>query len=372
MLYREFGKTGKKISALAFGGMRFKEIKVGDEYFVDEEATIEALRRGYELGINYFDSGYFYCRNRSEKIVGKAIKPFRDKVFLSTKIPMNQVKGQGDYRRWLEHCLKETDTDYIDFFHFWSMRKKDFSEKVVPFNLEKEVQKAKDEGLIKHCSFSFHDTPENLRYIVDNFSYFETALLSYNFLDSSLKEEIAYLSEKGLGVLIMNPVGGGRLAANSEFYKTIGLKSSAMPSYELAFSFVLGTNGVTAALSGMSTKEMVEQNVAAVNNFEKISKEDMKTLTDAAENLREKCNLYCTGCKYCIPCPQKIDIPAIFNLYNLYSVYNLKDEAKREYEKIKRKGATASDCIKCGICESKCTQKISIIEELEKIDNILG
>ena len=161
MQYRPFGKTGVNISTLGFGCMRLPEIQQEDGSFVvDQEKTDEMLRRAYDLGVNYFDTALFYCHGNSEIAIGKALKPIRDKVYISTKCPLERVKEPADFRKTLEERLRKLDTDYVDFYHFWGINQKAFDEKIVPLGLIEEAKKLKAEGLIRHISFSFHDKPE--------------------------------------------------------------------------------------------------------------------------------------------------------------------------------------------------------------------
>jgi predicted aldo/keto reductase-like oxidoreductase len=215
MKYRDFGKTGLKISQIGFGCMRLPEIERDGQRVVDEEKAIPMLRRGYELGINYFDTAVGYNNGQSQYVVGRALKPFRDKVMISTKLPLGMVNETDDFKRVLFQSLERIDTSYIDFYHFHGINKRDFDEKIVPLKLMDEARKAIDEGLIRHISFSFHDDPNNMKYIIDRGEIFASVLMQYNLLDRSNEEVLAYAHEKGLGTVIMGPVAGGRLAAPS-------------------------------------------------------------------------------------------------------------------------------------------------------------
>ena len=273
MQYRPFGNTGVNISTLGFGCMRLPEIQKEDgSWEVDQEKTDAMLMRAYELGVNYFDTALYYCHSNSEIAVGKALKPIRDKVYISTKCPLELVKEPGDFRKTLETSLKKLDTPYVDFYHFWGINQKTFDEKIVPMNLIAETQKLKEEGLIRHISFSFHDSPEALKHIIDNGMGLESVLLQYNLLDRANEEMIQYAAAKGLGVVVMGPVGGGRLAAPTELAAKLG--TEAVNTYELAFKFVLGNPGVCCALSGMQTIDMVEQNAVVASLENPMSEEE--------------------------------------------------------------------------------------------------
>ena len=167
MNYRKFGNTGEKISALGFGCMRFPEYEKDGKMYVDQDKVDEMVAEAYRQGVNYFDTAPKYCNCNSEEAVGRAVKGFRDKVLLSTKIPLDVCKKPGDYRRALEHSLDKLGTDHLDFYHFWGINRKEFDQTIMAQDLLADAAKAKEEGLIRHISFSFHDEPLAIKYIID-------------------------------------------------------------------------------------------------------------------------------------------------------------------------------------------------------------
>ena len=374
MQYRKHGNTGINISALGFGCMRLPEIQLEDgTWVVEQEKVNEMMLRAYELGVNYFDTALYYCHHNSEIAIGKALKPIRDKVYVSTKCPLDLVKKTEDFEKILDKSLAKLDMEYVDFYHFWGIDRKEFDEIIVPLGLLEEAQRLKKIGKIRHISFSFHDTPEALKYIIDNGQGLETVLLQYNLLDRANEEMIHYAREKGLGVVVMGPVGGGRLAAPTELAQKLG--QGNVNTYELALRFILGHPGVCCALSGMQNVTMVEQN-AAIGSLEvPMTEEQWKQAGESMENLKKFSELYCTGCAYCQPCPQGIEIPKIFQAYTYHNVYGLKESAKNAWNRYvnneKKPGATSKDCIDCGFCESKCPQKLKIRDLLKKVEPVL-
>jgi len=376
MQYRDFGKTGVKISQLGYGCMRLPEIEENGIWRIDEEKAIPMLRRAWERGVNYFDTAVGYCHENSQYTVGRALKPMREQVMISTKLPMGSVSCRGDYRRILEQSLERLDTPYIDFYHFHALNRRAFDEKVLGFGLLEEARRAKEEGLIRHISFSFHDRPEEIRNIIERGEIFESILVQYNLLDRGNEPYMEYAHEKGLGVVVMGPVAGGRLAAPSELYrKLLGRESTATP--ELALRFVLGNPNVSCALSGMGSVEMVEENTAIASEKEPMSREDWEKAGVMMEEIKKFSDLYCTGCSYCMPCPKGINIPSVFNAHTYRSVYGLVDHAKSMYRRIKnpedtRAGAPVSECVKCGACVKKCPQFIDIPKKLREVDAEFG
>ena len=178
MQYRKFGNTGVNISALGFGCMRLPEIQQEDgSWTVDQEKVNAMMHSAYEKGVNYFDTAPYYCHKNSEEAIGKALKPFRDKVYVSTKCPLDVVKKTEDLEAMLDKSLAKLDMEYVDFYHFWGIDRKEFDEIIVPLNLLEEARRLKKMGKIRHISFSFHDTPDALKYIIDNGPQLESVLL---------------------------------------------------------------------------------------------------------------------------------------------------------------------------------------------------
>lgn len=372
MKYRKMGKTGIEISALGFGCMRLPEYEKDGKWYIDNDLAIPMLRKAYEYGVNYFDTAYYYCHSNSERTLGQAVKPFRDKVYLSTKIPLEEVHSKEDFWGLLKTSLARLDTDYIDFYHFWALNKNRFDEVVLKYGLIDEAMEAKRQGLIRHLSFSFHDDPKVIKYIIDTGKVFSSMLVQYNLLDRKNEEMINYAHDQGLGVVIMGPVGGGRLASpENALGEKLNLGSIA--TYELAFKFVLSNPNVTCALSGMENLAVLKKNVQVINNFTSLTTEEQANLQQALTELQKFSELYCTGCKYCNGCPQSIKIDQIFGLYTYYNVYGLTDFAKQAYARyLKNQNVGQIEtCLECGLCESKCPQKLPIIEDLKKVDRIL-
>ena len=380
MQYRKFGKTGKMISALGFGCMRLPEIEKDGKKLVDEEKAIPMLRRAYEQGVNYFDTAYGYCNEQSQPVLGKALKSVRGNVMLATKQPLHLVKETGDFRKVLEKQLRSMDTPYIDFYHFHGINKEAMDGQIKPMKLMDEARKAIDEKLIKHMSFSFHGDSKDMRHIIEQGEIFSSVLLQYNLLDRSNEEAIAYLAEAGIGTVVMGPVAGGRLAAPSSLAdKLLGEKNPE--TVELAIRFVLGNPNVSCALSGMGSMPMLEQNLKVGEMEVPMNAADFEKAGQLMADLKKFSDLYCTGCDYCKPCPQGINIPHIFNAFTHHNVYGMTALGKNMYSQVTRGhkdwhgnliSEPVSKCAECGNCEAKCPQHIKIIEKLKEIDAIFA
>ena len=342
----------------------------------DTEEGIRIIHKAMEEGVNYFDTAPYYCEKQSEIIVGKALKGRRDQVYLSTKNPIDNASGD-DFEKRLETSLNKLDTDYIDFYHMWGIDLESYQTKVsVPDGPLERAIKLKEQGVLRHISFSFHDDPKNMIEIIKRGKgIFESVLCQYNLLDRSHEEAIAFAHEQGLGVVIMGPVGGGRLGAPSEVIRAL-MPGKVESSAEVALRFVLNNPNVHIALSGMGSMAMVEENCRVASNMQPLSDEEQHRIeTMMAENQR-LAELYCTGCNYCMPCPAGLNIPEIFKMMNYHRVYKITDYARQEYARIGKvewmKYENASACVDCGACEDKCPQHLKIRDQLKQTHEVLG
>jgi hypothetical protein len=262
----------------------------------------------------------------------------------------------------LELQLGMLDMGYIDFYHFHGINKQAFDEKIIGFGLKKEVEKAIDEGLIKHISFSWHGENNDIPYVVESFEIFSSVLLQYNLLDRSNEKNIDYLANKGIGVVIMGPIGGGRLSVPSELSEKLLGKNFSTP--ELALRFVLGNKNVSCVM------EMLSGNLKVADIETPMALEDFEKAIVMTDELKKLSDLYCTGCNYCMPCPHNVNIPGCFAAYNVsYSVgmyAGVQQYLTSTGINDARKNYVASNCKKCGKCEKLCPQHIQIIKSLKK------
>jgi predicted aldo/keto reductase-like oxidoreductase len=321
------------------------------------------------------DTAEAYSLNKSEVAVGKAIKGQRDKVYVSTKV--SRVCESGDeWRVHFDGCLQRLDTDYVDFYHHHNLQWKNYQKQLGPDGLMARCRQAAQEGLIRHVCFSSHDKSENIVKLIDT-GAFDGMLVQYNLLDRKNAEVIAYAHEKGMGVAVMGPVGGGRLAAPSARIRD--MVGGARSTPEVALRFVLSNPSVTLALSGMTTMEMVRENVATASQEGPLSAKEEQNIQAALEETGRLIDLYCTGCGYCMPCPNNVDIPGNFEAMNYYRVWGLEEHARELYGhlgKKRRRGAEvqtwAEACTECGECEPKCPQHIEIRKQLKETAAVLG
>jgi len=373
---RKLGKTGIKVSILGFGAMRLPTIKVGENAIKHEEA-IKIIRKGIDAGINYVDTAYNYHDDESEIVVGKALKDgYREKVTLATKAPVwkDEYNKPEHFEEHLDEQLKKLQVKTIDVYLLHALNEKTWK-KVQELKLNEQAEVAKKEGKIKHLAFSFHDKPEVLKEIIDS-GFFDVMLVQYNILDIVNEEMLKYANEKGLGVVIMGPVGGGRLSGNPPKEMQEYLTKGRTDFTDLALRFVWSNPHVSVALSGMGSEEMVEDNLKIASGFKDLAEKEKKNVTQIAKQFKELTDNLCTSCKYCEPCPEEVAISFIFRSLIYHDVYGDKERAKLYYSKIGQPdwppGKQADACIECGECEPKCPQKIPIIEQLKKSHKILA
>lgn len=371
MIYKKLGKTGYHVSRLGFGAMRLPELENGDP---DPEESVRIIHRAFELGVNYIDTAVMYCRHKSQGIVGDALRLWRDRVskggipegakeriYVSTK---NHYKGEDEKAWWknLEDSLRLLDVDCIDVYNIHGINGKTYEGRAQgPNGLLAWMQKAKDQGLIANICASFHDTADGLRTVIRG-DDFASITLQYNLLDRQLEPVIPEMAERGIGIVVMGPVGGGRLGVESSALK--GLIAGAESTPEVALRFVLANPHVATTISGMSTMEQVEENCKIAKREEPLTNGEQDQVMATLERLKGLAELYCTGCNYCMPCPSGVDIPRVFEMVNQARVYGLEEAAKKSYAQ--HLVGKASYCIVCGTCEPKCPQNIPITRQIQE------
>lgn len=357
MVSRRLGRTGLEVSRLGFGAMRLPELPSGRP---DWEESIRIIHEAFASGVTYIDTAIGYCHHESESVVGRAIKGWRERLCVSTK---NHYMGPDEKTWWknLENSLSRLDVAYIDIYNIHGIDWKSWEERVKgPNQVLAWMKKAHAQGLIRHICCSFHDNAEALEKIVDT-GEFSSVTLQYNLLDRGLEGVFAKIAEKDIGIVAMGPVGGGRLGGESDALRKLIPGASSVP--EAALRFIWANPYVTCALSGMSSMDQVRENCATAFRTDPPSEDERQAVVAALERYKGLADLYCTGCGYCMPCPQGVDIPGLFSTVNTDRVYGLSAHAEDRYKGLDGK---PTYCTACGACEPKCPQKIPIRVQLRE------
>ncbi|WMJ88668.1 aldo/keto reductase [Anaerocolumna sp. MB42-C2] len=361
MYYKQYGNTEYQVSAIGMGCMRYDEtdVKAGDFNKCAEVALYAA-----EKGINYFDTAPFYCDDKSEIITGMALSQLpRDSYYVSSKTNMGTVGGQGtadDYRRRLETTLSRLKVDYLDFYHLWCILNLDSFKKQCD-SLYSFFEKAKADGLIRNIVFSSHMQGNDLEEAVAS-DLFKGMLIGYNALNYRFRQtgiEAAY--QKGMGVVVMNPLGGGLIPNNPKTFSYLA-EGTDLTVPQAALNFVASHKEITITLAGCTTKSHIDDACKAVEN---LVERPARDIYEEYENKGVALNNLCTGCAYCKHCPKEIDIPKFMDAYNEKLLgNNLHDRLKYHWQ---IPAEMAAECIKCGKCENLCTQHLPIMERLSEI-----
>jgi predicted aldo/keto reductase-like oxidoreductase len=378
MLYRPFGRTGEKVSVLGFGAMRLPVLD-GRNDQINGPLARDMIHYALDRGVNYVDTAFPYhgvswdgTPGKSEGFIGDVLADgYRDKVLLATKLPHWDVKSREDMDTILNGQLQRLRTDHIDCYLMHGMGAEPW-EKLKGLGVLEFLEQIKADGRVRYVGFSYHDEPANFAPVVDGYDW-DFCQIQYNFLDTEYQAGaagLAYAAERGLAVIVMEPLKGGRLA--TPVPASIQAVWDAYPTkrspQEWALRFVWDDPRVSLLLSGMSTMEQVVDNVAiaAGGQAGSLTSEDYAVIANVREAYEARIVVGCTKCRYCMPCPQGIDIPAMLSLVNDASLFEDVESEKRGYGMMvnAKMSASATACIECGQCEEACPQKLEVPKEL--------
>jgi hypothetical protein len=380
MQYRSFGRLDWKVSALGFGCMRFPTLDgKPNSPNIDEAEALRMMRHAIDSGVNYLDTAYPYHAGQSEVIVGKALQGgYREKVRLATKLPVWMVNGPNDFDRILNEQLEKLQTDHIDFYLLHALGKDRWREIVLKHNLLARAEAALADGRIRHLGFSFHDDYASFEEIVDGSDLWSFCQIQYNYMDTENQagtRGLKLAAEKGLAVVVMEPLMGGRLANPPQAIKEImeGFAVSRPPA-EWALQWLWDQPEVSVVLSGMSTMVQVEENLrsAASSRIQAFTPAEDALIGQAREIYGARIAIPCTACNYCMPCPNGVNIPANFHFFNFAHLYDDVADARNKYQIFLPEAQRSSACLECGICEDLCPQKIPISEWMPKVSALLS
>ncbi len=367
MQYRS-DKYGNQLSILGFGCMRFPQ-KMGR---IDMEQTEKQLMAAIEGGVNYLDTAYIY--GGSEAAVGEILEKnnARDRVYIATKLPHYLIKSREGMEKLFQEELKRLRTDHIDYYLMHMLTDPDTWQRLTDLGVQEWLEEKKQSGAIRQVGFSYHGNTAVFCRLVDAYDW-DFCQIQYNYMDEHTqagRRGLQYAHEKGLPVIIMEPLRGGRLVNNlpEKAKKLFAEHPSGRSPAQWALRWLWDQKEVTVVLSGMNSMEMIAENMLAASQTQigEMDSAEQELLQQVVKAINELVKVGCTGCSYCMPCPKGVDIPGTFAAYNRY-YSDGKFVALKEYfmcTTLRQNSAAASQCIGCGKCEKHCPQNIPIREKL--------
>ncbi|MCK4807453.1 MAG: aldo/keto reductase [Candidatus Aegiribacteria sp.] len=377
MKYRKFGELDWEVSALGFGIMRLPHKEKEYSVILEEEAS-SLLHFAIDNGMNYLDTAWNYHDGESESFLGRALKGgYRERVRIATKLPCWKIEKKDDFDKYFDEQVERLQTDFIDFYLLHALQR-DWWDNVRNLGYLDWAEKKLADGTIKHLGFSFHDRLPLLNRIINEYDNWTVALLMYNYMDVDFQagtEGVKYAADNGLAVVVMEPLRGGLLAKEPPTsVKKIfdGSKVQRSPA-DWSLQWLWDKGEIASVLSGMNTLEQLKQNIASACNSDigSMTEYEEHVLVKIREEYRKKASIPCTDCRYCMPCPEGVAIPWIFEYYNMSEMYEAPGTARLYYAFLDEKNR-ASECKECGKCMEHCPQHIDIIGTLKKAHELLA
>jgi hypothetical protein len=373
MLHRRFGKLNWQASALGFGAMRLPFIGA-NEANVNQEEAIRMIRYAIDHGVNYIDTAYGYHYGKSEVAVGKALQNGYGKhVRLATKMPVWKIKSKQDMDKCFFEQLSRLQVDYVDFYLLHALYRSAWG-KMKRLKIENWLEEKVAEGKIRHLGFSFHDEFDVFKRIVDDYNKWDFCQIQYNYVDEDYQagtRGLKYAASKGLAVVVMEPIAGGKLAIKppkpiQALWEKMDIESSPA---EWALRWVWNHPEVSMVLSGMSTMSQVVENVESANHSKpgNLTEKQLAVIDQVRQKYKELGFVSCSGCRYCMPCPEGVNIPEVLAFHNEYYIKDKAEAVKTRYRKQIPLESRAKKCMRCGICEELCPQKLPIRDLLGEV-----
>ena len=378
MKFRKFGQLDWKVSALGFGCMRLPLLDPQEHAGIDEKEAARMLYYAIDQGVNYLDTAYGYHGGNSERFLGRALKGrYRAKVHLATKLPCWKVESAQDFDKLLNEQLEKLQTDHIDFYLLHGLNAESWH-KMRDLDVIPWAEGAIADGRIQHLGFSFHDKTEVLVEIIDAYHGWTLCQVQYNYIDIENQagtRGVKYAASKGLAVIAMEPILGGRLVNPPDeiqaFWETSVRKRKPA---DWALQWLWNQPELTVALSGMSAMSQVEENLASADRsgVNTLFDEELALVGRVREQYQALSPIPCNKCNYCMPCPNGVNIPLVFETYNNGLIYNHQDGARQEYTHWIPELERANQCIDCNNCEELCPQSILISQWMPIVHEVLG
>ncbi len=379
MEMRQWEQTGLSTSVFGIGCMRLP-LQAGqtDSALIDEAEAIRMIRAGIDGGVTYIDTAYPYHGGNSELVVGKALQDgYRERVFLATKLPVWEVKSADDFDRLLNQQLEKLQTDHVDFYLLHALHQGTWG-KVRDLGVLEFLDRAKADGRIRYAAFSFHDQLPLFKEIIDSYAW-DMCQIQLNILDVDYQAGLAgleYAAARGIGVVVMEPLRGGALAAHvpADIQAVWDEASEQRSGVDWAFRWLANRPEVKVILSGVSTMEQLEDNLRIFADTKPgcLTAEDEARVDRVRALYQSKIQVDCTGCEYCLPCPSGVAIPAVFRAYNQAFMIEDLASGQSSYAWLVKNHEDASLCVECGACEQVCPQHIPIIAKLKDAHTYLG
>jgi predicted aldo/keto reductase-like oxidoreductase len=380
MKYRKFGKLDWEVSVLGFGVMRLPLLDE-DMANVNELESIRMLRYAIDHGVNYLDSGYMYHMGKSEPIIARALQDgYREKVRVATKLPVRMVESAQEFDRYFYEQLKRLQTEKIDFYLLHGLNGESWP-KVRDWGILRWAEDKMAHGQFSHFGFSFHDNLEVFKDIVDAYDNWTLCQIQYNYMDvddQADRRGVEYAAGKNLAIVVMEPLRGGKLAQKppEQVAKVWDSAPEKRKPVEWGLMWVWNQPEISVVLSGMSTMEQVIENVAIAERSTPgiLTADDLSLIDRVRKAYHGLSPIPCTGCGYCMPCPNGVEIPLIFQMYNDSIMYNDIQMGQFRYQSpdILKEEQRADQCLECGECLEACPQSIPITEWLQKVHAQLG
>ncbi|MCP3941742.1 MAG: aldo/keto reductase [Desulfobacteraceae bacterium] len=375
MLYRRMPKIEEALSVLGFGCMR---LPVNRDHSLDKPRAIEQIRYAADHGVNYFDTAWPYHSGGGEPLLGQALQDgYRNRVNIATKLPSWMVKDRDNMDYYLNEQLKRLKTDVIDFYLIHNLAGPGWN-RLKQMEVLDFIDRAKQSGRIRYAGFSFHGRLDDFKTIVDDYPW-EFCQIQYNYLDEERQagtRGLKYAAQKNLGVIIMEPLRGGNLGLvdpPKEVAAIWNRASKTRTPAEWALSWVMDHPEVTTVLSGMNEETHIKENIEIAKHAipSSFSSLELDLVKQVSKTYKKLMKVDCTGCEYCKPCPEGVNIPIAFDSFNKLHMFENDEEIKTIYAVccsglltgIPEPGY-ASNCTQCGECLDKCPQNIPIPELL--------